>query len=715
MDDKSFREPMLELFVFETNQLLGQLEQLIMDLENKKGANSEIINEIFRIMHTIKGSSAMMMYEGISSLAHKVEDLFYFIREKNPQNINYLTVSDLVLRSIDFIKNEIISLEEGKEINADAKKLKKEIQKYLESVKDKSEDREAKLSEKEEAQNVAESMISGNSKSFTEISENEYSESKSINVNNNEINYYISSLKKFKDQGHLCFEAVVFFEEACEMENIRAFSIIHNLKELVTEVYYKPSGIIEDDSTAMQIREEGFSVYFSTTRTEEDIRDFFNKVVFMKTLILNQLDCEFEKIKEELKCETAQTVNTIAEVEESKEENKTASTLKTNIISVNITKVDKLMDLLGELVISEAMVTHNSDLDGLVLDNFNKASRQLRKIINELQDIVMSIRMVPLSATFQKMHRIVRDMSKKLNREVKLELLGEETEVDKNIIDHLGDPLMHLVRNSLDHGIESPEERINSGKPPRGIISIEARNSGGEVWIIIKDDGRGLDRNKILKKAIENGLVKKNENEISDKEIYSFIFQPGFSTKEKVTEFSGRGVGMDVVTKNVEKTGGCILVDSLSGQGTQITIKIPLTLAIIDGMEIKVGESRLIIPTISIKESFRMKAGELITDPNNNEMVMVRGQCYPILRLSDRFKMTNSISKIDEGIIVMVENNDNTICIFADELVGEHQIVVKALPAYIKKVNGVSGCTLLGDGSICLILDIPSIVDGYFG
>ena len=384
------------------------------------------------------------------------------------------------------------------------------------------------------------------------------------------------------------------------------------------------------------------------------------------------------------------------------------------MISVSVDKLDTLMDLVGELVISEAMVTQNPDLRGLSLDSFSKSARQLKKITGELQDMVMSIRMVPLTATFQKMHRLVRDMSKKLGKDVQLELIGEETEVDKNIIEHVSDPLMHLIRNSIDHGIEPCEARTAAGKPPWGRLRLEAKNAGGDVFIVIKDDGRGLNKAKILERARDNGLIHKAENELTDKDIHSFIFAPGFSTKEKVTEFSGRGVGMDVVTKNINSVGGLVLIDSTLGIGTTISLKIPLTLAIIDGMTISVGDARYTIPITAIKESFKPKEKDVIVDPDGNEMIMVRGECHPILRLHKGFKAATQITSFAQGIMVIVENEGDILCLFADQLLGEQQVVVKALPHYIRscrRLEGLAGCTLLGDGSISLILDIGGLMN----
>ncbi len=347
----------------------------------------------------------------------------------------------------------------------------------------------------------------------------------------------------------------------------------------------------------------------------------------MRTLELTELeDKEFEELCGSWKNEKKESVNnsedtsiTISELQEKnnrdKLEKEAQSSSAQGIISVSITKLNKLIDLVGEMVIAEAMVTQNPDLKGLNLDNFQKAARQLQKISGELQDMVMSIRMVPISSTFNKMHRIVRDMSKKLDKQVALEIIGEETEVDKNIIEHISDPLMHVVRNSIDHGLEATEDRIAAGKPPIGTITIEAKNAGSDVLIIVKDDGRGLDKEKILKRAKENGLLHKPENLMTDKEIYSLVFLPGFSTTEKITEFSGRGVGMDVVSKNIEAVGGTTWIDSSPGVGTITTMKIPLTLAIIDGMNVRVGNSCYTIPTTDIRESFRPEEKAIIKDP----------------------------------------------------------------------------------------------------
>jgi two-component system chemotaxis sensor kinase CheA len=533
--------------------------------------------------------------------------------------------------------------------------------------------------------------------------------------------YYIESESgadsNLNTVGQKAFKAVVHFEDGCQMENVRAFAIIHNLKELVTDICFWPEDIIENNSTEEIIRKEGFSINFRADCPIDTIREKLMEASFLDSLELKEIkeeEQEFASVnKREIRLDDIGLMDykTAEKVNEIQTQSKT---LSQSIISVSLSRLDTLMDLVGEMVIAEAMVIQNPDLRGLELDNFEKAARQLHKITFEMQDVVMSIRMVSLSASFHRMQRIVRDMCHRLNKKVRLSIVGEETEVDKNIIDQISDPLMHLVRNAIDHGIGSPKERIAAGKDEVGTITLEAKNAGNDVLIIVKDDGKGLSKAEILKRAREKGLIDKEGVELNDKEVYQLIFAPGFSTKTDVSEFSGRGVGMDVVSKNIEKVGGSVLIDSERGKGTSITFKIPLTLSIIDGMNVRVGKSYYTIPTISIRESFRPKKDDVITDPNGNEMILVRGHSYPILRLHRRFGIKDGIEEFAEGILVMIEEGDMAICLFVDELVGQQQVVVKALPSYVKvakKGSGLAGCTLLGDGSISLILDVGGLMD----
>jgi two-component system chemotaxis sensor kinase CheA len=528
-------------------------------------------------------------------------------------------------------------------------------------------------------------------------------------MNKNEAQKYYLSNDKVNENINL-FCATLFFEEVCEMENIRCFTVVHKLREISEVLFFEPEDIIENNDTCEIIKQQGFKIFFKTNQSIEAVKNFLMETIFLNRVDIKQFEHEHE-FNKNFKNKDTNLPESINNNINDNEKVVPKTTHKQSLISVDVKKLDMLMDLVGELVISEAMVTKNPEITKLQLDSFNKAARQHRKRLSDLQDVVMSIRMVSLAPTLNKMNRLVRDMCKKLGKEAELEIIGQDTEVDKNIIEHIGDPLMHIVRNSMDHGMETQEERIANGKTPKGKITIEAKNTGGEVWIIIKDDGKGLNKEKILKKAKENGLINGKEGELTDKEIYSLIFLPGFSTNENVTEFSGRGVGMDVVTKEIEKVRGTVTVDSIPGKETTTSIKIPLTLAIIDGMTIRVGNSTFTVPVTSIRQSFIIKKENIIKDLDNKDMILIRGEGYSILRLHELYNIKTNIVNIEDGIVIMVEDQGKIKCIFADELVGEQQVVIKALPDYIKKVNGVSGCSLLGDATISLILDISQIVN----
>ena len=683
------REPLLEMFVFETCQLIEQLEEILISSEENNAISSEDINEIFRIMHTVKGSSAMMMFDNISSLAHTLEDLFYFIREKNPSLLDYSLICDLVLVASDFIKLEISKIEASKDADGNGEDIANKIKFYLSELSD-------KYKCKEEG-----------SVRFEDLEEDKQSDFIKINSSQDDIKQKKYSVK-------------VFFEDGCQMENMRAYTIVHDLKELCSEIHCIPENIEEDNSSSEYIIENGFTVYFSSSADSDELKRIFEQGLFVNSYELNVFDDlvseAFEQLEKEVDIEALE-LNTGKDISQNQQVSKETSSKNTkqSLISVNTRKLDKLMDLVGEIVITESMVTGNNDLKDLKLDSFSKAARQLRKLTDELQDTVMSMRMVPVAATFQKMHRIVRDMSKKLNKEVDLVLGGEDTEVDKNIIEHLSDPLMHIIRNAMDHGIEAEEERVFRGKNSKGRITLEAKEAGGDVVITVTDDGKGLDKTKILQKVKEKGLVSKDEHEYADREIFSFILLPGFSTNDNVTEYSGRGVGMDVVKKNIEQVGGSVFIDSKAGVGTSIIIKIPLTLAIVDGMEVSVGISTYTIPITSIEESFKPDEKDLIKDTEDSEMIMIRGNCYPVVRIHKLFNVETKIQDLCDGIMVMVEGDEQTVCLFVDRLIGEQQVVVKPLPAYLMKYaikgRGIAGCTILGDGTISLILDTAGIVN----
>ena len=657
-------DSMLDIYLYENAQLLEKFESLLLSCENADSFSTEEIAEIFRILHTIKGSSGMMNFDGITNLSHALEDLFDYMRQHETRKDDHPGISALAFETLDIIKSEIAKIQDGGLPGTDTAPTIQRIRDFLNVLTQRKEPAPAP------AGPPSSETASGISGAI----------------------------------GAYSYEAKITFQPESKMENIRAFGVVKSLESLCSGIQTIPKDLLGEHS-ADEIAANGFTLYMSSDEAMSVLESKIRETFFILSLKIKELDtAEAEKIFSVAKTES---MDHPAKAVESN------GTVKQNYMSVNLNKLDVLMDIVGEIVITESTVTKNPEVLGLHLESFEKASRQLRKLTNELQDVVMSIRMVPVSGTFHRMERIVRDMSIKTNKKARLVIIGEDTELDKNVLDNLFDPLMHIVRNAMDHGLEPADERERLGKNPTGEIVLEARNSGSDVLIIISDNGRGLNRETLIDKGIEKGLIHKDRSEITDREAYSLIFKPGFSTCNQVTEFSGRGVGMDVAMRNIEKMGGSLMVDSTPGQGMCVTIRIPLTLAIIEGMLVSVGSFTYIIPMLSIKDSFKPGKKDVFSDPTGNEMIWLRGVCYPIVRLHKLFDIETDITNIWDGILILVEAQADTYCIFVDNLVGEQQTVVKAMPAYIMKnfdkINSMAGCTILGDGSISLILDINGL------
>ncbi|MGC3957491.1 MAG: chemotaxis protein CheA [Verrucomicrobiota bacterium] len=379
-------------------------------------------------------------------------------------------------------------------------------------------------------------------------------------------------------------------------------------------------------------------------------------------------------------------------------------------VKVSTDRLDSLINMVGELVIAQAMVKQDSA--SLAAGNHRLARNmaQLGKITRELQELSMSMRMVPIHGVFQKMTRLVRDLNRKFCKEVDLVTSGDETELDRNVVEAISDPLVHMVRNAIDHGIETPEQRVAAGKPRKGKLMLRACHRAGNVVIEIADDGKGLPKDKILKKAREAGIVGENE-ELTESEIFKLIFHAGLSTAEKVTDVSGRGVGMDVVRKNIEALRGRIDIASIPGQGTTFTIRLPLTLAVIDGLIVNVGDHRYIVPLTSVDQSVQPKPEQISTVQQRGEMVMIRGRLLPLVRLYKLFGCKPRNEDPTKALVVIVQDNDRQCCLMVDDLVGQQQVVIKSLGESLGAVRGVSGGAILGDGNVSLILDVPGVID----
>jgi two-component system chemotaxis sensor kinase CheA len=379
-------------------------------------------------------------------------------------------------------------------------------------------------------------------------------------------------------------------------------------------------------------------------------------------------------------------------------------------IRVDVEKVDQLINLIGELVITQAMLAQSaSTLDPVEFERLHNGLIQLERNTRDMQESVMSIRMMPISVVFSRFPRVVRDLSQKLGKQVELKTIGEDTELDKSLIERISDPLTHLVRNSLDHGVEMPEDRIAKGKQPTGTITLKAYHQSGNIVIEVGDDGAGLNRSKILSKAKERNLPGIHD-QMTDAEVWLLIFEPGFSTADQVTEVSGRGVGMDVVKRNITAMGGRVEIESMLGVGTRMTVRLPLTLAILDGMSVAAGQETYIIPLGYVIESLQAEPGMVKSVSGVERLIQVRGEYLPIVALHEIFHIPGAVTRLDQGIMVILESDGTKAALFIDALVGQHQVVIKSLEANYRKVPGISGATIMGDGHVALILDVVALV-----
>lgn len=701
-------ESMLEMYIFETNTLLEQLDEILLRTEDANVFSQEDINEIFRIMHTIKGSSAMMGFENLQHLAHKGEDMFFVIREKPEIAKDAHFVYELIFEVSDLYKAEIEYIQNSGDDDYTPTDFSETFKKL------------------EDATEKLKAMENGTAPAT------ETAASASSAASDTHAGSHVDGSMTVR----------VFFEDGCKMENLRAFLLLTKIKEEAEVISCTPPDVESNADTAKDIVENGFLVTFkgfdgnndSVLKTIEGAVNVESyEVIDTPAAPAAEPEpapapaavqpeapapspapkAEEAKAPEKPAPERPAAKSAVTKAQE--DIKKASGGQKQSLISVNLSKLDTLHDIVGEIITTESMVIANPDLEGLELESFSKAARQLRKLTDELQDTVMSIRMVPLAGVFQKMGRIVRDMKIKLNKEAELVLEGETTEVDKSIVDNLNDPLMHLVRNCMDHGIEDDVSvRIAEGKPEKGTVKLSAKHSAGEVIITVSDDGAGINCEKVMEKARKNGLLTKPENEYTTKEIQNMILLPGFSTNDTVTEYSGRGVGMDVVRSNIEQCGGTLTVESEEGKGSSFIIRIPLTLAIVEGMKLKVGPTIFTVPISSIKESLMVANNQLLHDTKQGEMIMIRGVCYPILRLHEKFNMPTEVTNLEDGILLLVDVGGKNVCLFADKLIGEQPVVVKPFPKYLSQYNikaeGLSGCTVMGDGTISLIIDVNNLI-----
>lgn len=651
-------ESMLDAFLFETGELLEKFEDILIKTEQETAVNEEDIGEIFRTMHTIKGSAAMMGLQNMSDLAHSIEDLFSILRDGPTVSFDKDKVYDLLFKALDSLKNEMDNLSDESVPLGDFSQLIAALHRERDRLKGGSGKQES-----------------------------------------SDISYKLESLFDDNEPEGLVTVKVTYSDK-CMMPSARAMALMRQLKK-AGEITKTIPEDLDADSADEEISARGLVIKI-LAEDKAKVLDIASRGINVdKAEILEKPKAEVREDKKAAKAP----------------ESKAPAKKEQSIISVDLDKLDRLLDLVAEIVITESTVVGSEDLKKINtgLERFNKSARELRKLTDELQDVVMSIRMVPVSTVFHKMNRVVRDMNKKLGKNVTLKFEGEDTEVDKSIIDILGDPLMHIVRNAVDHGIEMPEERVKAGKTQPPTVILKAEYDSGEAVISCTDNGAGMDSKKILAKAKKNGLLTKPESEYTQKEVFDFVVGAGFSTNEEVTEYSGRGVGMDVVKNNIEKVGGKLTVDSVFGQGSTFTLHIPLTLSIIDVLILKVGESSLSVPSLSVMNAFSCTDEEYILDPEGNEFICTNGKCYPLIRLDDFLDIEKGERDFHKSIMLRCKEEGFEGVIMADEIIGDQQVVVKPfsplLSQFDLKDSGMSGTSILGDGSITVILDVKEILN----
>lgn len=471
---------------------------------------------------------------------------------------------------------------------------------------------------------------------------------------------------------------------------VRPQSGLEEMTEFVTKVSEEGPDTVDEFSAL-----EGYQDAFESEASQNGAAD-------------TEADADAEDKAEEL----IARVDSGSEARKSEPQQAKSNTQVDEKIKVSTSRLDNLVNLVGELVIAQLMV--GESLKSAASDNealLRNASHQ-GKIIRELQELSMSMRMVPISGLFQKMARMTRDLSRRADKEINFITQGDQTELDRTIVDKVADPLVHMIRNSVDHGIERKDERLASGKQAAGRIELRAFHLGGNIVIEIEDDGRGISREKLLTKAIEKGLVAPDRS-LSEQETFNLIFHPGFSTAEKVTTISGRGVGMDVVKRNIEDLRGRIDIASTPGEGTIFTITLPLTLAVIDGQVIRVGSEKFIIPINSIRRTFRPEESQISTVYGKGEVVKLRDELFPMVRLNQLFDIAADASEVTEGLFMIVEQDNQACCLFIDDLLDQQQVVIKSLGGILSNITGISGGAIMGDGNVRLILDIPGIIKLY--
>ncbi|NVK24903.1 MAG: chemotaxis protein CheA [Gammaproteobacteria bacterium] len=693
-----------EVFIEESFEGLDAMEAELLNLE-PGDVDSEIINTIFRAAHSIKGGSGTFGFMAIADFTHVLETLLDQIR--NGQRELESQHVDLLLKSVDCLRAMLVAIQNDEPQESE---LAVELKTQFQAILDGEQPTSPRIEESTEINDSSDTQSSSESQSVITIWQILFSPEPHLFKTGN--------------------EPLFLFED---LEDVGDITVRANLEKLPDLTHLSP--------------EDSFIQWTITLETEGDVSEDKIKEVFewveddaiIEISKKAQIEGLGDGIEEEAEPSTQQqtqlptespvepeTLDTAiikdkpageavktTQVKSADKAEKPASTKsESGSIRVGTDKVDSLINMVGELVITQAMLNElgeSDELDANKLAALREGLAQLSHNTRDLQESVMRIRMMPISFVFSRFPRLVRDISQKLDKQVELKLLGEQTELDKTVMEKISDPMVHLVRNSLDHGLETPDERAAAGKGKTGTVTLNAYHQGGNIVIEIIDDGRGLNTEKIKQKAIANGLIAETDD-LSDDEINELIFQPGFSTADAVSDLSGRGVGMDVVKRNINALNGTVEVTSVPNVGSTFTIRLPLTLAILDGQLITVGKNVYIIPLVSIVESLQIDTRKVNTVGGGLEVLRLRDEYIPIMRLYDLFNHHDAQTELENGLLVVVESDNEKVGLLVDELLAQQQFVIKSLEANYKKVDGISGATILGDGSVSLIVDISGLI-----
>ncbi|PKF87409.1 chemotaxis protein CheA [Bacillus sp. BA3] len=673
----------LEVFIEESKEHLQTCSEQLLVLE-KNPEDLSIVNEIFRSAHTLKGMSATMGYVDLTNLTHKMENVLDAIR--NSKIALSPELFDVIFLAVDDLEAMVMSIAEG----GDGKRNVEEVVHQLEVIE---------KGESPVSSTIAEIAAASAVLEKEEMTVGEYDE------------FEWTVLKQSKDQGFNSFEISIGLRENCLLKAARVF--------MVFEVLEKSGEVIKSHPPVQLLEEEQFDQQFTvtmvTTESSDEIKEKIMKVSEVDQVVVNALDLEglrhaANSIEDQV-AEVPEQATIKAVLPTDNDDKKKQALVKpasSKTIRVNIERLDILMNLFEELVIDRGRLDQiSSDLNNQEL---HETVERMSRITSDLQTIVLNMRMVPVETVFNRFPKMVRQLARDLNKKVNLEINGAETELDRTVIDEIGDPLVHLLRNAMDHGIETPEERLAKGMKEEGKILLKAYHGGNHVFIEIEDDGAGINKDRVLNKALSNGiLTKEAADTLTDKQIYELIFASGFSTAETISDVSGRGVGLDVVKNTIESLGGTVTIDSKENDGSIFLIQLPLTLSIISVMLVAIQNEKYAIPLSSIIETAIIKKADIL-NAHNQQVIDFRGKILPLLFLKDIFEVPISLEEEESLSVVIVRKGDKLAGLVVDSFIGQLEIVLKSLGNYLNSAFAISGATILGDGQVALIIDCNTLI-----